>query len=154
MRAKLLGAGGALVLGLACAFPARAMAIQDFAKMNDDDDATYVTALVEGSAKWLKTQGHPDQADRVIAFFRDATKSGGLNQLVVTMKLLNGQNNRNAINPNNRAHLYDVEDAMAQVLRDKGISVPVKYLQSINKSFSPSGLPRPRVIMSPSKDAP
>jgi hypothetical protein len=133
---------------------ASAMPIQDFAKMNDDDDATYVTALVEGSAKWLKTQGHPEQAQKAIDFFRDSSKSGGLNQLVVTMKLMNGQNNRNAINPNNRAHVLDVEDAMRSTLSDKGINVPLKVLQAINKNFSPSGLPRPRVPMAPSRDAP
>ena len=56
------------------------MAILDFVHMNDDDDATYVTALVEGAAKMLKANGQEDQARKAIALFKNSTKSGGVNQ--------------------------------------------------------------------------
>jgi hypothetical protein len=154
MKSKLLLVMGVVGAGLLCADRSPGMAIQDFAKMNDSDDATYVTALVEGAAKWLRTQGRPDLAQKTVDLFKDATKRGGLNQLVVTMKLMNGQNNRNAINPNNRAHLLDVEDAMVRTLGDNGITVPLSYLKTVNKDFQPAGPPRAKVILMPSRDAP
>jgi hypothetical protein len=66
-----------------------------------------------------------------------------VNQLAMNMKALDGLNNRNAINPNNRAHVYEVEDAMALTLKDKGIIVPASYLLAVNQDFHPVGLPRP-----------
>jgi hypothetical protein len=154
MKRKLLLTLGVVWVGLWVPGPSPGMAIQDFAKMNDSDDATYVTAMVMGVAKWLRSQGHPDQAQKTIDLFKDATKRGGLNQLVVTMKLMNGQNNFNSINPNNRAHPLEVEDAMVRTLGDNGITVPLSYLKTVNKDFQPAGPPRPKVILTPSRDVP
>jgi len=122
------------------------MAILDFVRMNDDDDATYVTSLVEGSAKMLRAQGHANQAEKVVALFKNSSKNGGVNQLALNLKMLAGQNNRNAINPNNRAPVYGVEDAMALTLKDNGIIVPASYLLTINKDFQPSGPPRQQPV--------
>jgi len=110
--------------------------------MNDDDDATYVTAMVEGVAKILRANGEPDQARKVIALFKDSSKQGGVNQLAMNMKAMNALNNRNAINPNNRAHVYEVEDAMERTLKDNGITVPASALLAINRDFRPVGPPR------------
>jgi hypothetical protein len=66
-----------------------------------------------------------------------------VNQLAMNMNAMNGLNNRNAINPNNRAHVYEVEDAMALTLKENGIIVPAGYLLAINQNFQPVGPPRP-----------
>jgi hypothetical protein len=121
----------------------QALSFHDFIRMNDDDDATYITAMVEGAAKLLRANGQPDQAREVVAFFKDSSKQGGVNQLAMNMKAMDGLNNRHAINPNNRAHVYEVEDAMALTLKDKGIIVPASYLLTINQNFQPVGPPRP-----------
>ena len=142
MKSKIRLAVGLLLLialGSGCA---RAMSFHDFIRMNDDDDATYVTAMVEGTAKMLRANGQPDQARKLIAFFKDSGKQGGVNQLAMNMRAMNGLNNRNAINPNNRAHVYEVEDAMELTLKDNGIIVPVSYLLAINQTFRPVGPPR------------
>jgi hypothetical protein len=149
MKSKICLAVGLLLLialGSGCA---RAMSFHDFIRMNDDDDATYVTALVEGTAKMLRANGQPDQASKLIAFFKDSSKQGGVNQLAMNMKAMNGLNNRNAINPNNRAHVYEVEDAMALTLKDNGIIVPVSTLFAINQNFRPAGPPRSVTILDP-----
>ena len=123
---------------------AKAISIHDFGKMNIDDEATYVALLVEGSAQMLKANGQPDQARKAIAFFKDSSKDGGVQQLAAHLMVVDALNKRNAINPNNRAPVYQLEDAMEQTLKDEGIIVPVSYLLTINKDFKPSGPPRPR----------
>ncbi len=128
-----------LLAGVLSSGNARAMAIFDFAKMNTDDEATYVTSLVVGSAKMLRAQGHPDQARRVVALFKDSSKNGGLNQFALQLKALHEINDRNAINPNNRAYAYQVEDAMELTLKDNGFIVPARYLLQVNKDFRPVG---------------
>ncbi|MCE0523356.1 MAG: hypothetical protein LV480_10650 [Methylacidiphilales bacterium] len=139
MKLKAFLAVAVLSFGLFCPGPARAIGIQDFAKLSIDDEATYVTLLVEGVAKELRAQGHPDQAHQAIMFFKDKTKNGGVAQFATNLKAVNAINNRKAINPNNRAIPYQVEDAMAMTLKDQGINIPVSYLLSINKDFKPTG---------------
>jgi len=149
MKSKLwLAAGLFLVapLGSGCA---QAMSFEDFIRMNDDDDATYVAALVEGAAKMLRAKGQPDQAGKLVALFKDSGKQGGVNQLAQNMKTLNALNNRNAINPNNRAPVYEVENAMELTLKDNGIIVPASYLLSINRNFQPAGPPRSMTVTDP-----
>jgi hypothetical protein len=51
-------------------------------------------------------------------------------------------NKRNAINPNNRAPVYQVEDAMASTLKSAGVIVPANYLLTAGKDFKPDGPPR------------
>jgi hypothetical protein len=143
MKSKVCLAASVLLLSVLGSGCARALSFHDFIRMNDDDDATYVTAMVEGVAKMLRAKGQPDQARKLIAFFKDSSKQGGVNQLAMNMKAMNGLNNRNAINPNNRAHVYEVEDAMARTLKDNGIIVPAGYLLAINQNFQPVGPPRP-----------
>lgn len=120
---------------------AQAMSIEAFARMNNDDEATYVTEMVSGASDLLKAQGHPDQAAKALALFKDPSDDGGVHQFALNLKLLNGQNKRNAINPNNRAPLFTVEDAMELTLRDKGILVSASDLLAMNKDFHP-GIPR------------
>ncbi len=139
MKLSAYLAVGILLAGVLSSGNAQAMAIFDFAKMNDDDEATYLTSLVEGSAKMLRTQGQPDQARRVIALFKDSSKNGGINQFALHLKALHAINDRNAINPNNRAYAYQVEDAMELTLKDNGFIVPASYLLQVNKDFRPVG---------------
>lgn len=124
---------------------AKAMSILDFARMNLDDESTYVALLVEGTAKMLRAHGQADQARKAIALFKNSGKDGGVNQLAMNLKMLNGLNNRNAINPNNRAPVYEVEDAMELTLKDNRIMVPAGFLFTINRDFRPSGPPRSRI---------
>ena len=149
MKSKICLAAGLLLLSALGSGCARAMSFHDFIRMNDDDDATYVTALVEGAAKRLRTNGQPDQARKLVALFKDSSKQGGVNQLAMNMKALNALNNRNAINPNNRAHVYEVEDAMELTLKDNGILVPASYLLTINQNFQPAGPPRAVTLLDP-----
>jgi hypothetical protein len=125
---------------------AKAMSIHDFGKMNNDDEATYVALLVEGSAEMLRAHGQPEQARKVIAFFKESGKDGGVQQFASNLKMVDALNKRNSINPNNRAPVYQVEDAMELTLKDDGIIVPASYLLTINKDFRPSGPSRPRTI--------
>src|SRR5271170_4466025 len=149
MKSKICLAAGLLLLSALGSGCARALSFHDFIRMNDDDDATYVTAMVEGVAKMLRANGQTDQARKLIAFFKDSSKQGGVNQLAMNMKAMNGLNNRNAINPNNRAHVYEVEDAMALTLKENGIIVPAGYLLAINHDFRPAGPPRSVTVFDP-----
>ena len=121
---------------------ARAMSIHDFGRMNNDDEATYVTLLVEESAEMLKAHGQPEQASKAIAFFKVTGKFGGTQQFASNLRTVDALNKRNAINPNNRAPVYQVEDAMELTLKDEGIIVPASYLLTASKDFRPSGPPR------------
>jgi len=125
---------------------ASAMTLDNFARLNMDDEATYVTLMVESSAKMLRQNGKPDQADKILAFFHDSTKNGGVSQLATNLKLANNTNNFNAINPNNRTAMLSVEDAMARTLKDNGIDVPVSFLLGVQKDFHPTGVRRPLII--------
>ena len=121
---------------------AKAMAPEDFARMNNDDEATFVTMLVEGSAQVLKAHGQPDQAAKAVALFRDPGKDGGVSQFAANLKMVNAVNKRNAINPNNRAPVLQVEDAMELTLKGAGIIVPTSALLAISRDFRPIGPPR------------
>jgi len=123
---------------------AKAMSIHDFGRMDTDDEASFVTFLVVGSANMFKAHGQPDQARKVIAFFKVTGKDGGTYRFADKLQEVDALNRRNVINPNNRAPEYQVEDAMAETLKDEGLIVPATYLLTISKSFQPSGLPRAR----------
>jgi hypothetical protein len=125
---------------------ARAMSIHDFGRMNNDDEATFVTLLVQGSAEMLKGKGHPDQAAKVIAFFKTPGKGGGVYSLADEVKTVDAMNKHNSINPNNRVPEYQIEDAMELMLKDQGIIVPAKYLLTITKDFQAAGPPRGRTM--------
>jgi hypothetical protein len=116
---------------------ARAMDILFFARMALDDQADYVTSLVEATAKMLRATGHPDQAAKAIALFKDSSKNGGLNQLVTNMRALQAQNTMSQSATNGRTTHYDVEAAMQMTLHSAGIVVPLKFLESANKNFAP-----------------
>jgi len=122
------------------------MSIRDFAAMNIDNQSTYVSLLVDGAATFLKAHAQPEQAKKAISFFKDSSKEGGVHQLASELKQLNAMNNLNATNPNNRAHVYEIEDAMEIILKDKGIIVPLSYLRTINKDFSPFSQRLPQAI--------
>ncbi len=118
--------------------PARALSLEDFARLSTDDKAGYVALLVEASAQRLKTQGQPDLAGKVVALFNDPGRNGGVAQLAANLKMINAQNNRNATNPNNRAPVLQVEDAVSLTLKDNGILVPTSFLLTAGGDFHPS----------------
>ncbi len=126
LAASFLGAG-----------QAPAMDILFFARMALDDQADYVSSLVEGSAKMLRATGHPDQAQKAIALFKDPTEHGGVQQLAMNIKELQEKNTLNATLAKSRAPVYDVEWALQMTLRNNGIEVPLKFLETLNKNFFP-----------------
>jgi hypothetical protein len=117
---------------------ASAMSIYLFSKMKNPDRATYLDNMVEGAAKMLRDQGHPDQSQKVLDLFGDAGPNGGVSQFVTKLKDVDSENRRNAINPNNRKPVLQVEDALALMLKDNGVIVPVGYLLSVNRNFMPA----------------
>jgi len=134
MKAALL----TISLILACSISAPAMPILIFAKMKKPDQATYIDNMVEGAAKILKDQGHPDESQKILDLFGNATPDGGVNQFVLSLKAADSENRHNAINPNNRVKPLQVEDAMERMLKDHGILVPAKTLMAINQNFMPA----------------
>jgi hypothetical protein len=132
----------AYVLGLGSV---EAMPILDFARMNLDDQATFVTSMVEGSAKTLRSTGHADQAQKLVELFKNSTRQGGVNQLAMNLKTMAQANNLHATNPNNRIPDFEVEDAMQLTLRDNGIIVSAASLETITRDFHPMFPPRPHV---------
>jgi hypothetical protein len=116
---------------------APAMDILFFVRMALDDQADYVTNLVTGSAKILRQTGHPDQAQKAIALFKDPSANGGLHQLAMNVKAMQSKNTLNTTLANPRGPHYDVEAAMQLTLRNNGIDVPLKSLETINRSFAP-----------------
>jgi hypothetical protein len=135
MKASL--AAGILLAFVLSTGRAPAITILDFGRMNVDDQATYVTSLVEGSVKYLRANGHPDQAQKAVSLFKDSSKNGGVNQTAMTLKWMQSENTRHQQNPNNRVPDYDVEAAMQATLRHNGIDVPLKYLETVNRGFTP-----------------
>jgi hypothetical protein len=121
---------------------ARAMTLESFGRMNNDDEATYVALLIDAAERMLKQQGHPDQAAKTEAFFRETGKDGGVQQLAAHLQSMNAVNKRNAINPNNRVPPYQIEDAMELTLKSQEIEVPAKVLLASGKDFHPIGPPR------------
>jgi hypothetical protein len=117
---------------------APAMDILYFVRMAVEDQATYVSTLVEESAKMLRTTGHPDEAAKAIALFKDSTSHGGVSQLAANIKALQAKNTMSQSATNGRATSYDVEAAMELTLRNNGIHVPLKFLETINRNFAPS----------------
>jgi hypothetical protein len=127
-----------LLLTLACSTPAPAMTIYLFAKMRNPDQATYIDNMVEGASKILKGEGHPDQAQKILDLFGDSSPAGGVNQFVLSLKATDAENRKNAINPNNRRTVLQVEDAMELMLKDHDIIIPAKTLAALNQNFMPA----------------
>ena len=122
------------------------MSLLIFAKMKSGDQATYVDNMVEGAAKILKDQGHPDQSEKLIALFFQTGKGGGTYQFIDRLKYCDSNNRKNAINPNNRKPVLQVEDAMELLLKDNGMIIPAKDLIPINAHFMPAV---PKIIYNP-----
>ncbi len=133
-----------IALGLLLTGAARAMTVTDFKHLNDDDESGFVAFLVEASAQMLQSKGQAAQADKVIAYFSQPGKDGGVQQFSAHLKEVDAINKRNAIKPNNTTPELQIEDAMSLTLRDIGIAVPPKYLESRSKEFKAAGLPRQR----------
>jgi hypothetical protein len=144
LRIKLVLAG--ILVASLVSVNARAMTLENFGRMDDDDEATYVTLLVEASTQMLKAEGRPDQAAKALAFFKEPGRDGGVQQFAAHLEAINGQNMRNQTNPNNRVPDLQVEDAMQKTLQAQGITVPAKYLLAAGKDFHPEGPPRQHIL--------
>jgi hypothetical protein len=119
---------------------AQAMEIQLFDKMDQDDRAEYVSALIRGAEKALTDAGKPDQAGQVRDLFNtnppDGNISIGMSDFMLTLakaRLADAQ--RAEKDPN--ARRVQVEDAMAVMLKKlHGIELP-QSLFSAAKDFKP-----------------
>jgi hypothetical protein len=142
-KAKLVAALISILPFLTLGAPA--MTLEDFGRMNNDDEAGYLAFLVEASAHMLKVQGQPDQAAKTIAFFKETGPDGGTQKLAACMQSYFAVNHQNAINPNNRRPILQVEDALESTLKGRDILVPAKYLLERGKEFHPIGPPRQHI---------
>ena len=134
---KYLPAG---VLSLAMLFTpaANAMQTQQFEKMDPNDQASYIIAMVKGTHDDLEAQGNKAQADQLINFFLDKSDQGGDHQFDIWLEKAKLQNQQDAANPNNQKPPVEVEHAMEVVLLKDGITtVPVTRLFEFTKSFQP-----------------
>ena len=134
----------AILLALSLCLPtgARALTLEKFERMNNDDESTFVAILIEAAAKKYKDAGQPDQAAKIMAYFKTPGRFGGVQQFAANLVTINGRNNLNATNPNNRNAVLLVEDGMSQTLKDQGFDVPTTYLVASAKDFRPVGPPR------------
>jgi hypothetical protein len=137
MHLKARFVAAVLAVSVFGAMHAPAMEILYFARMALDDQADYVSSMVAASAQMLRATGHPDEAAKAIALFKDPSKNGGLNQLVKNMRALQEQNTMSQSVTNDRTTTYDVAWAMHVTLRSNGIEVPLKFLESTNRNFTP-----------------
>jgi hypothetical protein len=131
-----------IVVALLLPAGAPALTLEKFERMNNDDESTYVAILIEAAAQKYKNAGQPDQAAKIMDYFKTPGRMGGVQQFAAHIVSINAMNNRNATNPNNRQPVLLVEDAMAQTLKDEGFDVPTQYLLASGKDFRPVGPPR------------
>ena len=129
----------AVVLSTAILFSsaAQAMPVPQFDKMDKGDQGTYVTLLVIGAKNALEAHGSPDQANKLVALFKDSGPNNGFVQFVNNLQKIRTLNARNAEDPNNKQAPFEVEHAFYLTLKDNGITVPVSVLLAINKDFKP-----------------
>ena len=118
------------------------MTFEHFARMNNDDEAEFISVLVAGAAHDFRAHGQPEMAERTMALFKQPGEKGGVAQLASNMKTLHTLNTRNADNPNNRAPVYEVEDALQHTFADAGIKIGKDKLKSIGADFRAVGPPR------------
>jgi hypothetical protein len=142
----------AVLIAVALVLPgsARAMTIEKFGRMNNDDESTYVAILIEAAVNKYKAAGQPDQGAKIMAYFKTPGRFGGVQQFAAKLESINGSNARYANNPNNRQPILLVEDAMSQTLKDAGYDVPTPYLVASGKDFRPVGPPRGAPAAKPS----
>jgi len=118
----------------------QAMQIQQFDKMVEDDQAEYVSELIQGAEKVLTDEGRPDLAAQVSHLFTtnapDGNISIGMSDFMLTLakaRLADAQ--RAEKKPS--AHRLEVEDAMAVMLKKvHGIDLPQNFF-TVNKNFKP-----------------
>ena len=146
MRLRIKLGIAVILAGAIFSVNASAMTLENFGRMNDDDEASYVALLIEASTQMLKAEGKPEQASRALAFFKEPGKDGGVQKFAAHLEAINGQNMRNQTNPNNRRPDLQVEDAMQKTLQEQGITVPAKYLLDAGKDFHPEGPPRMHIL--------
>lgn len=116
-----------------------AMEIRQFDKMADQDQAGYITALVEGSQKILIEQGKPELAAQVHRLFMEIhsgdTMSVGLVEFENNLAILRVNDAKEVIkNPN--AVRLEAEDAMIATLHANHIELPDSFY-TVNKNFRP-----------------
>jgi hypothetical protein len=120
---------------------ANAMQIPQFDKLAVDDQDTYVTLLAQGAAKGLYDHGDIKGGDKLVQLFNDGSNTGGGAQFWKYLDEVRIMNKNNAADPKNKEPPYEVEHAVALMLKNNGIIVPVSFLLTINKDFKPSSPP-------------
>ena len=123
---------------------ARAMEIQQFDKMADDDQDEYAGALVVGAIRVLREAGQSDQAEKLRHLFTDIKPgdrvSQGMVELEVNLAAVSAaEAKRQARNPNLR-HLT-AADAFKAVAEDHGITLPESFV-TVTAHFQPKHPPK------------
>ncbi len=124
---------------------ARAMEIQKFDKMAQDDRAEYVSELISGAEKVLTDEGKPELAAQVEHLFTtnapDSNISIGMGQFMVTLAMARLTDAKNVAKDPGAARI-EVEDAMALSLeKNDGIKVPDSFF-TVNNNFKPKHPPK------------
>jgi hypothetical protein len=123
---------------------AQAMEIQQFDKMSQDDQAEYVSDLIQGAEKVLTDEGKPDQAAQVSHLFTtnppDSKISIGMNDFMLTLAKARVTDAKN-VEKDPHAQRIEVEDAMALTLKNNGIELPDSFF-TINRGFKPKHPPK------------
>ena len=123
---------------------AQAMEIRKFYEMAQDDQANYVSALIQGAEKVLTDEGKPDLDAQVSHLFTtnapNSNISIGMSQFMVTLAVLRVKDaQRVAKDP--KAQRIEVEDAMALTLKNNGIELPDSFF-TVNSGFKPKLPPK------------
>lgn len=132
----------------------QAMEIQQYDRMNSNDQDRYVAELIIGAEKVLRDAGQTDKADQVDKFFSEV-KPGDSNSLGMVEFEINlakarlADVQRSEKDPN--ARRLEVEDAMYVTLKKKGIELPTSFF-TVLANFHPKY--PPQNIVARNGDAP
>ena len=118
---------------------AQAMEIQTFDKMAPQDQADYITVLIDGAQRALISEGKADLATKVNKLFTEVPAgdkiSLGLNELESNLDRARVADIQR-IQKNPDARRLEVEDAMIVTMRKNGIELPPSFL-TVASNFKP-----------------
>jgi hypothetical protein len=118
---------------------AQAMEIRQFDRMAQDDQAEYVSELIQGAEKVLTDEGRPDLAAQVSQLFATNDPgdkiSIGMAEFYLNLARARVADVKRATQDPNAKRL-EIEDAMAVTLKKNGIDLPPAFF-TVASSFKP-----------------
>ncbi len=148
MRSFIILAAMFLSATLLAASAAQAMEIRQFDKMANNDQAEYVSELIQGAEKVLTDEGRSDQAEQGATLFRtnapDGNISIGMSQFILDLAKARLADAQRALKDPG-AHRLEVEDAMLVSLKKNNIPMLQEFIRdfrAINNNFRPKYPPQ------------